>query len=503
MTDEKWITTERFIVKGLLENDSYFRKVISNLKEEQFSTKSSIILKIIKKYYKKYDKVPQISIIRNVIEEHSKLQEKQINLSVKFLNEVKEVDFDSIVNEDWLFDETKNYVKQKSMYNFLDTSFSQFSDGTEIDYNMLFKNMSDIVSINWNEDLGIFYSDLAQLDNVFDLLSNDQERIPTGIKPLDSKIGGGLIRKMLLVYLGESGIGKTLMMTNMALSAIKNNMNVIYITFEIPREHIHLRYTAAFTDLNARSVIKMRDEVKKRLKESYEKGKTGELVIQEYAPGTISALDLDNYIIELKTKKQFKPDAIIVDYLGIMRPINIDTKGSYERGKEVCENLRWLSFKHNCPVISGSQARRSAYGEERVGMDDVSDSLGISMTADLIIGITNPPSFQGLSQLRFEIIKSRLSEKGESFIIPIDRDKLKLLVDECNPKNDDTQIHLDALKNLQERKRKLKDSEEDSKEEKDKGIEVDSEDDDTASDEIEKEKEKDDDTRNSKGIKIK
>jgi replicative DNA helicase len=287
--------------------------------------------------------------------------------------------------------------------------------------------MNDIVSISWDDDLGLFYSDMLQFDQTFDLLSKNELRIPTGIIPLDEKIGGGVIKKCLLVLVGESGIGKTLFLSNLAMNAVKSGKTVVYITFEIPRDQIFLRYTSAFSDIPIRTLIEHREEAKRRVKELYDSGKAGQFIIQEYPPGSFSALDVDNYLRELHLKKKITPDLIVIDYLGIMRPINTDMKNSYERGKEVCENLRWLSYKYNCPVYSASQTVRSAYGQERVGKDDVSDSLGITMTADLMIGISRPPEFGDLPQLRGEIIKSRLSEEGASFIIPVDKQKLKLL----------------------------------------------------------------------------
>ena len=224
----------------------------------------------------------------------------------------------------------------------------------------------------------------------------------------------------------------------------------------------------------------------------------GEFVIQDYPPGSVSALDIENYIREIKMKKNIDIDAIVIDYLGIMKPINSSVKGLYERGKEVCENLRWLSYRFNCPVFSASQTNRAAYGEERVGMNDVSDSLGISMTADLMIGITHPPEMRDLPQLRVEIIKSRFSETGTSFILPVDRDKLKLLSENVTESEmKDAKIIRD-LNEKRKQKQKQKDDEKQPKKESKKEQEESEE----LEESTEKPTKKPDNGRNSKGIKI-
>jgi hypothetical protein len=218
----------------------------------------------------------------------------------------------------------------------------------------------------------------------------------------------------------------TMIMGNIACNAIKSGKNVVYISFEITKEHIHQRFTSTFTNLSMQKLIEMREEVKDRIRGAYEEGKIGEFVIAEFPPSSVTALQLDNYLTELKLKKNFSPDLIIVDYLGIMKPIDKNATSNYDKGKEVSENLRWLGYRHECPIVTGSQNNRSAIGEMDVGMESLSDSFGIGMTADLIISITKPETLDQQSQLRFKITKSRMCKEGQFVIIDVDYDKMTL-----------------------------------------------------------------------------
>ena len=459
--NEKWYDTEKFIVKGLLENESFFRRVSTNLKKEYFSSTSAVVLKIVKNYYEKYSKIPPYAIVKKVVDK-SIDNEKQVKLIHGFLNECENKNVNTVREEEFLFEETKEYVKEKSMFNFVTECAEKVYSGEKMnDLEALSKRMQDIVSINWEEDLGVFYSDMLAFDALYDSLEDMNLRIPLGIPKLDDAIGGGIINKSLNIISGSAGTGKTLIMGNLACNAMKSGKNVVYISFEITKEHIHQRFTSAFTDIKMQKLVDMRDEVKGRIRKAYEDNKIGEFVIAEFPPSSVTALQLDNYLNELKLKRNFSPDLIIIDYLGIMKPITNNASGSnsYERGKEVAENLRWLGYKHDCPIITGAQNNRSSVGETDVGMDAMSDSFGIGMTADLVIAVTKPETLDEQSQLRFKIIKSRLCKEGQFVIIDVDYDRMKLKCEHGGFADKAEEQMRDATNAVRERRRKNKEKE--------------------------------------------
>jgi replicative DNA helicase len=452
--NEKWYETEKFIIKGLLEDEAYFRKVVTNLKKEYFSSSSATILKVVKKYYEKYSKIPSYSVVKKIVQNASD-NEKQIKMVNRLLQECKDKDFSPIKEEEWLFESTKDYVKEKSMYNFVtECAENVYSEEQNMDMETLSKRMQDIVSISWDEDLGVFYSDMMTFDSIYDTLEDMNQRIPLGIPKLDDAIGGGIINKSLNVIAGTAGTGKTMIMGNVACNAIKAGKNVIYISFEITKEHIHQRFTSTFTNLSMQKLVDMREEVKDRIRTAYEEKKIGEFVIAEFPPSSVTALQLDNYLNELKLKRNFSPDLIVVDYLGIMKPIDKNATSNYDKGKEVSENLRWLGYRHECPVITGSQNNRSAIGEMDVGMESLSDSFGIGMTADLIISITKPETLDEQSQLRFKITKSRMCKEGQFVIIDVDYDKMTLKCEHGGFESEAEEETKETVKAIRERKKR-------------------------------------------------
>jgi len=66
------------------------------------------------------------------------------------------------------------------------------------------------------------------------------DRVLTGIGGLDEILGGGIIRSTATAITGPSGSGKTLMLLTLAAENVKRGEKVTFVTFEEPRQQIHL-----------------------------------------------------------------------------------------------------------------------------------------------------------------------------------------------------------------------------------------------------------------------
>lgn len=230
-----------------------------------------------------------------------------------------------------------------------------------------------------------------------------------------------------MVYVGSAGIGKTMILGNTAINAVKDGKNVLYITFEIDQKELRKRLDASFSDYSLRNILDMRSQVKKKISEANKEGKVGRFIIKEFPPASVNAMGIEAFLHTLRLKRQFTPDIIVLDYLGIMVPISTDHKNSYEKGKAICEEIRALSDRFKCPICTAAQTNRSGYGANQVEMDNIADSMGIAHTADLIISLAQPEELKENSQIKFEVIKSRVSKTGSKGIVDVDYDRLKLL----------------------------------------------------------------------------
>jgi hypothetical protein len=80
------------------------------------------------------------------------------------------------------------------------------------------------------------------------------------------------------------------------------------------------------------------------------------LIIKEYPPKTITVRQIDGFISKLQ-HQGFKPDVVVIDYVNLIKPTTKNVN-SYESVKEVCEQLRALTFKYGIPFVTASQLNR-------------------------------------------------------------------------------------------------------------------------------------------------
>lgn len=249
----------------------------------------------------------------------------------------------------------------------------------------------------------------------------------------------------------------TLVLGNTTINAIKDGKNVLYISFEISEDELGRRMDSAFTGLPITNITSMRNEVKRRISDAYATKNPGRLMIKEYPPSSINANEVESFVHQLRLKRDFIPDILVLDYLGIMKPISSNITNSYEKGKFVSEELRALSAKLNCPILTATQYNRSGYNKESVDLDSMADSMAIAHTADLVVSLTQTDEDRENSHIRFEITKSRLSKKGLKGIMGVDYENLSIV----NDLNTSTKEDIDGDDAISDRIEKLRNSKKD------------------------------------------
>jgi hypothetical protein len=154
----------------------------------------------------------------------------------------------------------------------------------------------------------------------------------------------------------------------------------------------------------------------------------GRLIIKEYPPASMSSNQLMALVNDLSVKRNgFKPDFICVDYIGLMVPNGKSfSDNSYGKLKTVAEELRSVAVKLNLPVFSAVQVNRSGYEDSEIGLEKTSDSMGIPMTADIMIMVSRTEDMVQSNQLYYHLAKSRFSKNGSGFLVSVDYDHMRI-----------------------------------------------------------------------------
>ncbi len=225
--------------------------------------------------------------------------------------------------------------------------------------------------------------------------------------------------------------GKSMFMCHMASYHAKIGKNVLYISLEMAEERIGERLDCNILDITFDELDRMDKQTFLTKIDKAKRKSPGRLVLKEYPTSSASAAHFRVLLEELKVKKNFQPDIIFIDYLGICASARYKNSGnvnSYNYSKSVAEELRGLGMAYNVPVVTAVQVNRSGTNNSDPEWENVAESHGIAMTADLFFALYASEEMQQLNQIMVKLMKNRWNSLDfyRRFLIGVDKSKMKL-----------------------------------------------------------------------------
>lgn len=426
---------EKTILENLLLSDNYMRKVIPHLQKDYFSDNDAIIFNMIKKYVEKYSKAPTPSALKIDLES-KKLRLETINDCKALIDSFAEK---QTAQDEWLVDKTEEFCKDKAIYNAIMRSIN-IIDGNEktLEKGVIPELLSDALSVSFDSSVGHDFKDDAE--KRYEFYHTETERIQCDLSMLNKITGGGLKRKTLNVILAGTGVGKTFFMCHLASAYMSLGKNVLYITLEISEEGIAERVDANCLNISLEELRKLDKEEYMRRIERMKKKYPGVLKIKEYPSASASSGHFRNLIRELKVKKNFTPDIIIVDYINLCNSARVKKSAqvnSYSYIQSVAQELRGLAQETNVPMITATQTTRAANTADDINIDDVSESFALAHTVDLMVALMSSEDLEAQGQMVVKQLKNRYYDvnKDKRFAIGIDRNKMRCFDVEASVQN--------------------------------------------------------------------
>jgi hypothetical protein len=139
-----------------------------------------------------------------------------------------------------------------------------------------------------------------------------------------------------------------------------------------------------------------------------------------------SAGDFQQYLDELKSRKNFVADVVMVDYMGECSPSRRlgSNATQYDSLGEIVSELKALAVENNVALLTAAQTNRDGY-ESDPSLKNTGLSYEINSVADLIIGLVKIKDVR--DRLACRVLKNRNREhKPEPFEIGVDWSKMKL-----------------------------------------------------------------------------
>ena len=418
---------EHSIIKGLIHDEAYTRKILPYVKESYFETTTGrTYFELCKEYFSKYNHCPSKETIYVSIENLSGISEEEF----RSIGEVSESLFDQTeLKTEWLTDETEKWCKERAVYLALLESISIHDGKTDKTRDSIPSLLTDALAVSFDPNVGHDY--LNDFDDRYDFYHQKEERISFGLDYFDKITKGGIPNKTLNIALAGTGVGKSLFMCSFASSAMLQGKNVLYITMEMAEERIAERIDANLLNVNIQDIIDIPRPIFEDKVTNIQKKTQGQLFIKEYPTASVHSGHFDALIKELQIKKGFRPDIVFIDYLNICASSRYragSNVNSYIIVKSIAEELRGLAVQHNIPIVSATQTTRSGYGSSDVNITDTSESFGLPATADLMFALISNDELEQMGQIMVKQLKNRYNDtaKHRKFVVGIDRAKMRL-----------------------------------------------------------------------------
>ena len=418
---------EFLILRNLLYNEEYVRKVIPFIKSDYFDNRSQkIVYEEILKFVEQYNKPVTKEILCIETEKRQDITDGDYKEITQLISSLEEAPTEF----DWLVSTTEKWCRDRAIYLALMESI-QIADGQDEKKNRdaIPTILSDALAVSFDTHVGHDY--LQDYEARYESYHKKEDKTEFDLEYFNKITKGGLPNKTLNIALAGTGVGKSLFMCHVAASALLNGKNVLYITLEMAEEKIAERIDANLLNVPIQEISDLPKMIYESKVTKLSEKTQGTLIIKEYPTASAHAGHFRGLLNELAIKKSFRPDIIFIDYLNICASSRYRgnlSVNSYSYIKAIAEELRGLAVEANVPIVSATQTTRSGYGSSDVELTDTSESFGLPATADFMFALISTDELEELGQIMVKQLKNRYNDPTvyKRFIVGIDRAKMRL-----------------------------------------------------------------------------
>ena len=244
---------EETILRNLLHNEEYYRKVVPFLKAEYYENyHEKIIFEEIAEFSSKYDKVPTKEILTINLQNRNDLTDESFQSSVQTVSSLS----DEWVDQEWLLDATEKWCQDRAIYLALMSSI-KIADGGDkkLSRDAIPSILQEALAVSFDEHIGHDY--IEQATDRYEFYHRKEEKVPFDLEKFNFITKGGISNKTLNVALAGTGVGKSLFMCHAAGAALSQGYNVLYITCEMAEEKIAERIDANLLNVAVKDITEL------------------------------------------------------------------------------------------------------------------------------------------------------------------------------------------------------------------------------------------------------
>jgi archaellum biogenesis ATPase FlaH len=415
---------ERVILTNLVYNEQYARSVLPHLEADYFNAQSDqIVFNLIKDFVAKYN-VPPTKEALAIAVSNSNLGEGQYE---EVLGVIKELEKDEEPNFKWLVDETEQHCKKQALYNAMSLALD-IADGRvkDKDPNGIPSMIMDALAVSFNSSVGHDYWEDAEKH--WQNLHSEDARHPFSMAILNKVTKGGIKDKTLNVILAPINGGKSIHLIQQSADWLVRGKNVLYISMEMDEQTVRERIDTVALNMTFDQVYALeKTQYLSRVNEIKRKTQ-GRLMVKEFPAGSAHVGHFRHLLQELKIKKQFVPDVIMIDYLTICASAKLPSSAKGNTNTyftSVAEELRAFAQEPDVavPIWTAVQLDRASQGASDAGLGNVGLAIGVAATADFMFAVLIPEELAAMGRVIGKIIKNRYSSYKGKFLLGLNPDK--------------------------------------------------------------------------------
>lgn len=419
---------ENVILSNLLIREEYLRKVIPFLKEDYFlDNVDKLIFRHVAEFVNKYNTAPTIQAIDLSLQEDKNIEETEYS---EAMDRLGTFDTTSDAESTWLIDQTEKFCKDRAIFNSIAKAV-HIIEGKDknLSQDAIPEILQQALAVSFDTNVGHDY--LEDAEERYDYYNRVEEKIPFDLDLLNKITRGGIPKKTLSVVMAPTGVGKSIFLCHHAANVLSQGKNVLYITLEMSEERIAERIDANLLDI---TLDNLKDTPKTQFVSAVQRIREkcqGKLIIKEYPTASAHVGHFRALLSELKIKKNFVPDVIIVDYINLCASSRLKMSSananSYTLVKSVAEELRGLMVEVNAQGFSATQVNRGGIDNSDVDMTDVSESMGLVHTLDFFIALIQDEAMESSDQALIKQLKNRFGKINvlRRFMVGLNKDKMK------------------------------------------------------------------------------
>lgn len=256
-----------------------------------------------------------------------------------------------------------------------------------------------------------------------EMIDNPEEflGLKVGIEHIDRSTGG-VMKGELCLFVADTGVGKTTLLLNSAVTQWEENHNVIYFTVEMTKEQIEFKVDSKLTGINSdkfrRAYEGLLSQEEKEIWEKCMEERNG-----KNNRGIFYIVDMDDFCtvndveskcLEVERKFGIEFDSVFVDYIGLMSdPNHKGGRLDWDAMASVAMGLKFFSKRREKRVFTAAQMI-SKVGKNKREKGTIGEVVGLSylipQASDLAIVANRDIDLQGIIDIR--IGKHRFGNMG-------------------------------------------------------------------------------------------